>query len=249
MMDRLLPWFEADLDDESILAAYSVEDRGVAHFRMNFVSSLDGAATVEGRTAELGGEGDKRVFDLLRRLADVVLVGAGTVRIERYGAMRLSEESAVWRERQGLAPQPVFGIVSGRLLLDPASRVFAEAPVRPLVLTVETAPADRRAELERVADVVDCGVGAFDPLAMMRMLRERGLEQVHGEGGPSLFGTMLAADVVDELCLTLSPELTAGDAPRIAHGEAPVRPARMALASLLRQESDLFARYLRDRTA
>lgn len=245
-MNRVFPRFESDVDDEDILAAYSVDNRAATHFRMNFVSTLDGAASADGHTAALGGEGDKRVFDLLRRLSDVVVVAAGTVRIEKYGPMRLGDESTEWRKRHSLAPHPVFAIVSGTLDLDPATRVFTDAPVRPLVLTVATAPGDKRAALAEVADVVDCGVGAFDPLAMMRFLRERGLNQVHGEGGPSLFGTFIAADVIDELCLTLSPELAAGSAPRIAHGESADELRAMTLTSLMQQDSVLFARYLRD---
>lgn len=243
-MDRILPWFDGNVDDDTILATYEVDNRLEPHCRVNFVTSLDGASSVDGRTAALGGAGDKRVFDLLRRLADVVLVAAGTVRAEKYGPMVLDDESAAWRTRHGMSPHPVFAIVSGRLNLAPAHAMFTRAPVRPLVLTVGTAPADKREALSRVADVEDCGVGAFDAVQMMKVLHERGLFQVHSEGGPSLFGTMIAADVVDELCLTVSAELVSGDASRIAYGDT-VTPRAMRLASLLHQDGVLFGRYVR----
>src|SRR3954454_10787924 len=125
----------AGLDDERLTQCYALE-RGTRSLRMNFVSSIDGAATVGGLTAGLSSPADKRVFDILRRLCDVVLVGAGTVRAEGYGSMRLDEASVHWRRANGLSDHPVFAIVSGTLDLDPRSAVFAGAPVRAAVVTV-----------------------------------------------------------------------------------------------------------------
>src|ERR1019366_10033733 len=116
----------------------------------------------------------------------------------------------------GLKPQPTFAIVSGSLDLDPASDMFAKAPVRPLIMTSESAP--QNVALAKVADIVVCGSTAVNPAAMVSALAERQLARIHCEGGPSLFGSLLAADVVDELCITVSPLLVGGDSGRIAKG-------------------------------
>ena len=241
-IDEIWPGVRCALTDEQILGLYAPPHG--PWLRMNFVESLDGAVTREGRSGGLGGDGDRRVFELLRRWADVVLVGAGTVRTEGYGAMRLSAEAASWRRAHGLAEQPVFALVSGRLDLDPTSSVFVDAPVRPLVLTVEEAPAERRARLAEVADVLDVRGTAVDPRALREVLHARGHERIHSEGGPTLFGTLLAAGVVDELCLTLAPTLEAGDAGRITRFPM-AAPTAMEPAGILRSGGELLLRYTR----
>ncbi|TPW74315.1 pyrimidine reductase family protein [Schumannella soli] len=216
-----------------------------AWLRLNFVSSLDGAATREGLSGGLGRGGDKRVFDLQRRWADVVLVGAGTARAEGYGAMALDDEAVAWRRAQGLAPHPVFALVTGRLDLDPASPIFAEAPVRPLVYTVASAPAEARSALSAVAEVVDAGETSVDPAHVRADLAARGLLRIHAEGGPSLFGAFLTAGVVDELCLTIAPTVEGGSAGRIAHADA-AAPTDMRPASvLLSGDGELLLRHVR----
>jgi riboflavin biosynthesis pyrimidine reductase len=181
----------------------------------------------------------------MRRWADVVLVGAGTIRAEGYGAMRFDDDVAAWRRAHGLPPQPTMAIVSGRLDLDPASAVFAEATVRPVVFTLATAPADRRAALAEVADVRDAGDHVLDPTRVLGDLERRGLRTVHAEGGPTLFGSFVAAGALDELCLTLAPRLEAGGAGRIATG-VPAEPLGMRLAGILRSGDDeLLLRYHR----
>lgn len=241
-LDALLPHPATDLTDAQLLETYAPER--TPWLRMNFVASLDGAATREGRAGGLGGTADERVFDLLRWWADVVLLGAGTVRDERYGAMRLPAEAEAWRVRQGLAPQPVFALVTQRLVLDPASPVFTAAPVTPLLFTVATAPADRRAALAEVAEVIDVGEERVDLARVLEELHRRGHGRIHSEGGPTLFGSFLAAGLVDELCLTLAPTLQAGPAPRIAHAAQEV-PATMRLAGMLRSGDELLLRYTR----
>jgi riboflavin biosynthesis pyrimidine reductase len=232
------------LDDEELASAYAVADRRVPTLRVNFVTSLDGSATAGGLSGGLGGPADKIVFDLLRRLADVVLVGAGTVRAEGYGAMRLSDAEAAWRADHGLAAQPTFALVSGRLDLDPTSDVFAKAPVRPLVLTSAEAPAAARAALEEVAEVISCGDEHVEPRGIVDALVERGLTQILCEGGPSLFGGLIAADLVDELCLTVSPLLEGGAGIRISHGDAEAARG-MRLVHVLESGGLLLTRYAR----
>jgi riboflavin-specific deaminase-like protein len=239
----VLPDLAGELDDIAIADHYS-SSLGSPWLRVNFVSSIDGAATVKGKSGGLGGDADRRVFDLLRTLCDVVVVASGTVKAEGYGAMLLDEPSVAARVAAGLGPQPTFAIVSGSLDLDPKSDVFVKAPVRPIVFTTESAPSNEA--LAKVADIVVCGAKTVDPATMVAALSERRLTRIHCEGGPSLFGSLLAADVVDELCLTVSPLLVGGDPGRIAKGEV-AEPREMRLAGILRSEDTLLLRYLRDR--
>lgn len=244
LIDQLWPTPGAALGDERLLEVYAPPVG--PWLRMNFIASLDGAVTRDGLSGGLGDEADHRVFDLLRRLGDVVLVGAGTARDEGYGGMRLSADDEAWRVAHDLAPQPVFALVTKSLDLDPASPIFTGAPVRPLVLTVASAPSERRAALAEVADVLDVGETVVEPVRVREVLVERGLPRIHSEGGPTLFGSFLEAGVVDELCLTLAPTLEAGPAGRIAH--APLAaPTAMQLAAVLRAGDELLLRYVRAR--
>jgi riboflavin biosynthesis pyrimidine reductase len=236
-IDRLWPDPAEQVSDDDLLAGIDYD--GV---RVNFVSSVDGAATREGRSGGLSGPADQRFFELLRRVCDVVLVGAGTVRDEGYGPMRVSDASARWRVAHGRGEHPVFAIVTASLDLDPASGIFTRAPVRPLIVTTERAPG--KARFADVADVVVAGGSQVDGALAVTALRERGLLRVLCEGGPSLFGSLLEADAVDELCVTIEPSLEAGDAPRIAQGELPA-PRGMGLASALRSGDTLLLRYAR----
>jgi len=238
-IDRVWPDPAPGLSDDALVEALRGADPVL---RVNFVSSVDGAATRDGLSGGLGDPADRRYFELLRRVADVVLVGAGTVRAEGYGPLRVSDASAAWRTANGLTPHPVFAIVSGALDLDPGSRIFAEAPIRPVVVT--TAGHDVRAFAE-VADVVEAGAGELiDAEAAVTALRDRGLARILCEGGPHLFGSPVGAGVVDELCVTVEPTLEAGDARRIAAGELP-HPRALELAHVLRSGSTLLLRYRR----
>ncbi len=235
-IDRVWPDAASDLDDDALVAVLREPV-----LRVNFVSSVDGAATRDGLSGGLGAAADRRYFELLRRVADVVLVGAGTVRAEGYGPMRVSDASVAWREAHGLTPHPVFAIVSGSLDLDPASRIFTEAPIRPIVVTTPG-----RGPFAEIADVVESGVGErIDAAAAIEALRARGLARILCEGGPHLFGSLLAADVVDELCVTLEPSLEAGESRRIAAGILPA-PRELELVHVLRSGSTLLLRYARD---
>jgi len=238
------------LDTAGLLALYAPADRTRPGIRVNFIESLDGSATVAGLSGALGSPADKAVFDVLRAVSDVVLVGAGTARAEGYGALTVGDDFVDWRRAAGLSAHPAMALVSGRLDLDPAGDLFAKAPTRPLVFTTASAPQDARDRLSEVATVIDAGDadGRVDPHAVRAALLERGLAQVLCEGGPSLFGDLIAADLVDEFCLTLSPTLEGGAGPRIAsaHGAAgPAAPRGLELAHVLRSGSMLLTRWVR----
>ncbi|SCL31402.1 Pyrimidine reductase, riboflavin biosynthesis [Micromonospora nigra] len=229
------------LDDAALTARYGRADR--PHLRVNFVTSVDGAVSVDGYSAGLSGQPDKRVFGLLRMLCDALVVAAGTLRHEGYRAVRLDERRRAWRRDHGLAEVPTLVVVSGSLDLDPAQAAFADAPVRPVVLTRADTPAP--SGLAEVADVVRCGDGAVDLAAGLARLRERGHDQLLCEGGPRLFGALTAADLVDEVCLTVAPLLAGAGPGRItAGGASPVRhlPLRHVLAAA---DGMLMLRYAR----
>ncbi|MGY3260976.1 pyrimidine reductase family protein [Frigoribacterium sp. 2355] len=232
---------------DDLVELHRPHDRTTPSVRANFVASVDGSATAAGRTRDLGGPADLLVFDLLRRLCDVVVVGAGTVRDEGYGPMRLDDEAVAWRRAAGLSDHPVFAVVSSGLGLDPASGVFADAPVRPLVLTHDAAPHAARARLDEVADVVSCGRDRVDPRLLVRVLVERGLPQIHTEGGPALLGDLVAADVVDELCLTVSPNLEGGAGPRIVAARDEMALRGLALDHVLVSGDMLLTKWSRRR--
>lgn len=231
-------------DPQDLLARYTVPDRSKPHLRVNFVTSLDGAATHNGLTAGLNNEADHQVFHTLRMLSDVVLVGAGTVRQEGYEDLRVTAEQSRWRTEQGLPAHPVMAVVSRSLDLDPAAPLFTSAPQRPVVFTTADAPVEQRRALAKVADVVTAGVDAVEPEQVVTELIDRGLPQILSEGGPVWFAAMIEAGVIDEMCLTLSPLLEGGPATRIARGGRQ-RSTPMSLVSTLQAEDMLILRYLR----
>lgn len=240
------------LDDAALAELYGRPSRpGRPHLRVNFVSSLDGAVTVHGYSAGLSGPADKRVFGVLRMMCDALLVGAGTLRNERYGAVRLDERRRAWRRERGLAEYPTLVVVSRLLDLDPAQAAFADAPVRPFVLAPEEA--EPPPGLAAVADVLRMGRTDIDLAASLAELHRRGHHQVLSEGGPRLFGALTAAGLVDELCLTVSPLLVGpgsgritADPPGLAGSAGqPDEPHAMELRHVLTAGDVLILRYLR----
>lgn len=203
-----------ELTDDEVYAAYAPPEPD--WLRVNFVSSADGAAALGGLSGPLSGEQDKRVFKVLRARCDVLVAGSGTVRAEAYGPLLLSPERMAWRRAQGLPEVPVMAIVSHSARLDPEAGIFAKAPRRPILVCPADAPEERVGPLREVADVIAAGTGAVDLVAAVAALRERGLRQILCEGGPHVFGDLIAADLVDELDLTLAPLLVGAGPMRIA---------------------------------
>jgi riboflavin biosynthesis pyrimidine reductase len=194
--------------------------------RLNMITSLDGAAALDGRSGGLGGPADRKVFAALRSLADVVLVAAGTVRAENYGPAKIP-----------------IAVVSGSLRLDWDTPFFTAATRRPLIVTSALAPADAVEQAETVADVLVAGDAAVDLAAAVGRLGERGFRHVLAEGGPSLNGALAGAGVLDEFCLTLAPRLASGDAKRIVTGPALIPAPELTLRSACEEDGYLFLRY------
>ncbi|WP_372697931.1 pyrimidine reductase family protein [Arthrobacter sp. JSM 101049] len=248
MVQQLIPARHHDagtaLTDEQLLSLY---DPGASPLvRFNFVCSADGAATTSGRSGGLGTPADQRLFALMRRPADVILVGAGTIRAEGYAGELIDAGAQAWRRKRGMPAHPGIAVVSGSLELDPRSAFFAEAPVPVVVFTTAAADPGRRQALERVADVVTAGDEDVDPRQVIARLAERGHRMVHSEGGPSLFAAFQRADAVDSLCLSISPLLAGGAGMRIASGfTSDLQPVELSL--LLEEEGALFTEYRRHR--
>ncbi|MFC9288095.1 pyrimidine reductase family protein [Streptomyces sp. NPDC057052] len=234
---------------DEIADAYAYPEPGpggpVPWLRANMVSTLDGAAQHDGRSQPISHAADMRVFGTLRALADVVVVGAETVRREQYRPARARAEFAARREAAGQGAAPAIAIVSAGLDLDLSLPLFTSPLVPTLILTGAAAAPDRVAAAERAgARVVTAGDGAgVDPARAVRALAALGHTRLLTEGGPRLLGQLVAAGVLDELCLTLSPMLTAGGAQRIAGGPEVAVPQRFALVSLLEEDGFLFSRY------
>ncbi|HEV8115623.1 MAG TPA: dihydrofolate reductase family protein [Acidimicrobiales bacterium] len=225
-MQRLLPAPRGGATDVDLDEAYAWPEQRC--LRVNFVSTLDGAASLDGRTSGLATPADKAVFSHLRATCDVIVVGAGTASAEHYRPARV----------------PV-AVVSSRLSPSPEERLFTPGvgTAPPLVLTCAAAPDDRRAALSRCADVVDCGDEAVDLDLAVAELERRGMRRLLCEGGPRLFADLLAAELVDELCLTITPLLTAGTAQRITDGVELKPPVTARLLSALEEDGTLLLRY------
>ncbi|MFC4498275.1 MULTISPECIES: pyrimidine reductase family protein [Streptomyces] len=233
--------------------AYAYPEAGAgeprAWLRANMVSTLDGAAQHDGRSQPISTATDMRIFGTLRALADVVVVGAETVRQEGYRPARTREEFAARREAAGQGPAPAIAVVSASLALDFSLPLFTSPLVPTLVLTGAAAAPERIAAAEKAgARVLIAGDGVgVEPARAVRELAALGHTRLLTEGGPRLLGQFIAAEVLDELCLTVSPMLTAGDAQRIAGGPSVAVPRRYALVSLLEEDGFLFGRYGRPR--
>ncbi|GAA2987947.1 hypothetical protein GCM10020227_65940 [Streptomyces flavovirens] len=186
-----------------------------------------------------------RIFGTLRGLADVVLVGAETVRLEGYRPARAREAFAQRRAAAGQGPAPAIAVVTASLDLDFSLPLFVSPLVPTLVITGAGAPSDRvHAARDAGAEVLFAGEGAVvEPARAVAELAARGHTRLLTEGGPRLLGQFVAAEVLDELCLTVSPMLTAGGAQRIATGPGVTVPERFSLTSLLEEAGFLFSRY------
>jgi len=199
------------------LAAYSSVDRtrslGACWVMANMVGGLDGSAAVGGRVAELSTAPDAKLFVSMRTLADVVLVGAETVRREGYGGFSLPEPRVAARTAAGKPAEPAFAVVTRSLDLD-WSAVFFASPLgeKPVVITCEAADPGRMDRARELADVIVAGGNRVDPVEAMAQLALRGHHVVLCEGGPTWLGQLVATDQLDELCLTISP-LMGGDPP------------------------------------
>jgi riboflavin biosynthesis pyrimidine reductase len=208
---------------------------------VNFISSADGGTAIQGKSSALGDEDDKALFQALRAIADVILVGSGTVEAEDYRPVTLDEDRRRRRVEAGLSEVPILAIVSGRLGFDPEARVFSDSEHKPMVITGPDAQPAKLALLGDSADVV-----ILEEVSPRAILDRLGASRVIlCEGGPTLVGQFVADHLVDELNLTIAPTMIAGRSARIAHGELAEPPLDMHLDRALFGDRSLFLRYLR----
>jgi len=241
-MHRLLP--EAGLttiDDE--LAGYRpFEDppENWPFVAVNMVTTLDGRASLNGRTVELGEQSDIKLLLQLRNHFDAVMIGAGTMRAERYGRIINDPAARAAREALGLQADPLAVILSARLDLPFDARLFTDGGGRVVIFTHDDGPVP---ETETPVDLirVDGPIRISEVLKQLRL--EHGIRALLCEGGPHVFGQLVAIGALDELFLTISATLTGEqDAPRILEG-ALTDPERLDLTNLAVAEGELFARY------
>jgi riboflavin biosynthesis pyrimidine reductase len=237
------------VDDGRLADFYAYpDDLRSCWVRGNMIASLDGGATDEGKAGGLAGTGDRAVFSLMRHAADVILVGAATVRIENYSGAQLPVAARQARQRRGQAEVPPIAVVTRSGDLDPSALLFSRTEVPPLILTSARTVEDTRRRLAAVAEVIDASgtdPNSADPAVVLEVLAERGLFRVLTEGGPLFLGSLIENGLMDELCLTVAPILVGGASKRIVTGLGHVH-TKMRRAHLLADgDGYLYARYVR----
>lgn len=246
-LGRWAPGHDGVMDHEALALAYAYPKLSGAQtwVRANFVSTLDGAATGDdGRSGSINTGADRDVFGLLRALSDVILIGAGTARIEGY---RRATVRAPWMElREGRPAHPSMAIVSRSGDIPPRLSQAREDSGEVLLITCRRAGADA-IDLARGTlgeeHVIVKGDESVDLAAALDALAGRGLRRILCEGGPHLMRDLTASGRLDELCLTLAPTLVAGDRTRIAAG-APVT-ANLLPRLLIESQGTLLGRWTR----
>jgi riboflavin biosynthesis pyrimidine reductase len=238
-----------EIDDGRLTDFYAYpDDLQACWVRGNMIASLDGAATDEGKAGGLAGPGDRALFRLMRDHADVILVGAATVRIENYSGAQLGAAQRQARRRRGQAEVPPIAVVTQRGDLEHDARLFTRTEVPPLILTSSEGVADARRRLGSVAEVIDASgphPDRVDGATALKVLAERKLFRVLTEGGPRFLSVLIEDGLLDELCLTIAPILVGGMARRIATGPLEVH-APMRRAHLLTDDAGyLYTRYVR----
>lgn len=241
-MNRLHPSPATDVD---VYAAYRPSDPRAPLLRLNMVASLDGRITdADGVSGTLGGEADEQAFFALRNMADAVMAGAGTVRAEGYGPMRVRPAFTAQRGADGLeGPVPIV-VVTRSLDLDLDSPLFTQAVAPTIVITTADAPRDRVADVQAAGGVViAAGRSVVDMAHALAVLGEaHGIHHLLVEGGGILNGHLLTAGLVDELCVTVAPSLVGGgDARRVVDGLR--RRHQLALTQVLEQDDELLLTY------
>ena len=232
--DPLAPYLEVD----------RTQPRHECWVTGHMVAGLDGTAAIHGRVGALSTEPDQDLFRRMRQIADVVMVGAQTIRREGYAPMRLSESARAQRRTRGQSEMPPVAIVSRSLDLDWSSQVFTAAPehARTIVITCAKADPERLAAAEQAATVIIAGEERVEPAAALQALAGLGYQVVLCEGGPRWLGELVAADRLDELCLSISP-MMGGDPLPVSVAPPGADIAEFSLKSAMVADDTLFLRY------
>jgi 5-amino-6-(5-phosphoribosylamino)uracil reductase len=208
---------------------------------VNFVASVDGRATISGRSAPLSDEGDRALFHTLRESVDAVMAGTQTLQVERYGRLIKDPDARRRRVERGLGAEPIAAVVSRSGLVPYEIPLFSEPEARIVEFTGASAPRPVSAQRELV--LLDPDEVTL-PRVMQQLRAEFGVRTLLCEGGPTLFGSLVAEDLVDELFLTLTPQLVGGEGnPAIVSGAPLPEPVELRLRWILERDGSLFLRF------
>ncbi|MEU8901773.1 pyrimidine reductase family protein [Nocardia sp. NPDC048505] len=237
----------AGLTDAELLELYEYPaDVAAPWIRTNFVVSLDGATSTSGSSVGLTSPTDQRLMGLMRELADVVLVGAGTIRTEDYIGIRVSDEGRERRLARGMATVPPIAVVTARADIDPESRLLTRTEVPPIILTTTTASTAAKRNLDAAgATVVELGSTVVDTAALSDALASLGLLRVICEGGPTLTGQLAADRALDELCITTAPAVVGGVSHRVTYTDRNASLAMHCAHIIFDTDGVQFARWVR----
>lgn len=241
-----------DLDEDELHERFAVPPPTEGHTRLVAVASVDGLAAVHGSSTALTSTGDQRVYRLIKRDADLLLLGAATIRAERYGQTILSAPEVARRRANGLPPHPAVAVVTRSLDLDLTGPLFRRGtgrhtPPRPILIVPAAAATDGNTAVAEHAEILVAGEHDVDLTRAVRLLQDRGHRRIVCEGGPSLAGQMAQADLLDEICLTIAPQVLAVAGPRITADSAtqPASGEWQLSRSLLDEVGNVFLRYAR----
>ena len=212
---------------------------------LNMVSTVDGKVALGGSAGGIGSRTDRYLMRRIRSLVDAVMIAAGTLRAELCDP-RVDFPFVQERLVRGLAPQPLAVGVSGSLNLKPNNRFLLNGRERTVLLTTESAPAERRRRLGPYATIMAQSGQTVDLEAGLRTLHQQfGVRRLLSEGGPSLNQQLLDAGLIDEIFWTLAPKVAGGSGRTLIQGPAPTTQiaARMEIISLYADGSELYARY------
>jgi riboflavin biosynthesis pyrimidine reductase len=206
---------------------------------MNFVATVDGRATIEGRSGPIGSDTDTEMLVGLRTRFEAVMIGAGTMRAERYGRIVSDPDLRAYRESTGLAHDPLGVLVSNRLELPWDAGLFTNGGGEVVIFT---ASEEEPPETATPVTVIRHPEGVELDRALKWLLDERGIKSVLCEGGPTLHGRLREGGLADELFLTIAPKIAGGEGPRVLEGALPDID-QVELSWLLESKNELFTRY------
>jgi riboflavin-specific deaminase-like protein len=206
---------------------------------LNFATTIDGRAAINGRSGPIGSKTDTEMLQRLRTRVDAVMIGAGTMRAERYGRMVSDPDFRAYRESTGLAGDPLGVIVSNRLELPWDAGLFTDGGGEVVIFTASD---QEPPETATPVTIVRHPDGVELDRALGWLLEERDVKSVLCEGGPTLHGRLREGGLADELFLTIAPKIAGGEGPRVLEGALPDVDL-VELGWLLESKGELFARY------
>ncbi|MFN8016325.1 MAG: dihydrofolate reductase family protein [Acidimicrobiia bacterium] len=237
-MDQIWPTFIENIDLD---IAYEVPESKNKFLRINMVESLDGVFTIDGRAKKLSSDIDRKTFQIMRQHADVLLVGADTVRKENYSAPKFNDEIKQKRKSKGISPHLPLALISSTANFDFESALF-QGDEKTIIFTTNEAVSNH-IEHHKIAEFIGCGKDKVDLSNAVNVLIEKGYKNILCEGGPTINAQLLENNLIDELCLAISPQIVQGTTPTIFNGPVLNNPAKCKPTHMFTQDDFLFMRY------